>query len=114
MKRLLILLFAILPITCFAIPGKQEFKVTFDDGYSKYINDGNKIVILEFIKKNPLSNNETVSCFVGPIKNGYAKVGNNDIQFFATYAKVNNRIFNYSEKKTDLFPYFDVCGRKIN
>lgn len=99
-------------ITTFAYSytGKQEFKVNFDDGYTKFINDGNKVIILEVIKPSSISNSEKVNCVKKLMKDGVAIVGSYNIKFESNFGVVNGKKFPYSEKKTELFTYYDVCN----
>lgn len=94
----------------YAYPGKQEFKVSFDDGYTKFINDGNKIIILEVIKPSAMSNSEKVNCVKKSINDGAVVVGSYNVKFEKNYGIVNGKKFSYVEKKTDLFPYYDICN----
>lgn len=94
-----------------AAPGKQEIKVVTEDGELRFINDVSKMVILKIDKSGYFNQSNSTQCGVSPIKDNVSIFGGNKVTFYKDYATVNSRTFTYVDKKTDLFPLYDICPK---
>ncbi|NCQ51609.1 hypothetical protein GW796_06890 [archaeon] len=108
-KKFFYLSILLLSVKSFALTGRQEFVVPYDNADLVFINDIRRLVVLEFKTQSKLTTKEEVRCGVAKMDGNKAKFGENNIIFGDKFAKVNSRIYYYKETKTDLFFYNSLC-----
>ena len=111
MKKIFSLFLMLLSINSIASPGKQEFSVLYDDGELRFINDGNRMVVLEITTTGKVGQSKEVKCGVSPIENNKSIFGPNNITFGPNYATVNNKLHYYESTKTELLFYNELCPK---
>jgi len=113
MKKVLLALMLSICSSAFALPGKQEFIMSYPGEEIHFINDGAYIYVLVFaVGKEGRNGIEANNCIVAPMSGNSAKVGENTIVFYEDYAVINNKKRRfYLPNKTDLIFYRGICKK---